>query len=514
MKRGSGRIAIVAAVTCLLWGCGSATSSDDDKTTPHLRKESINLTYLNRPEGFVIADPTCTEGEAVESLGQVEVFQWNGRSTEPVEFDFSHVSGKGLASNFQAPVTHGYHEIEHYDCTDGCGPAPYRTEVLHKEGSLNICKQGVKLPRDSVEGIGLSVLAGTTSAFNFYQSLRNSTQPTEPLFLKVLPRYEKIHHYPESAGRESESRSRTATDNAYWKLSPVGAGNYQQSIEVLPHSQEMGSFSLTASEVRFWEIPMVLGHEFGHHVFYTHAPELIKAVSPKLFSSQIWAEHGTGSHPGKPFLPGSLGLADELAGANPDLALVLMPILEAFADLFGQYSQDRERPFENIRCLGGNRDLTVDHFSDSDQTAKSISSTTIASFNRSSGRDFYEDCNRPSAGSLYSLASVLAHGIHSLLSTDEVVDRYRTNREKGELLLAWIEVLNTEMSGYDRKRTNSYLSYAIDRLLDLTLAGRKLSDQQCSVLKRIFPFYLDQAPQPSQERLGSCRGNGALAFRG
>jgi hypothetical protein len=511
MIKNSSAVSAIISIFLLSSGCGSNQPSDDGAKNPNDKtgngREPLTLTYDNEVKTLDLGDANCTEELALADIGELNVWQWNGQKVIQVRQDFSGVSGQGLASEFQSSASYGYHEIEHFECKGGCTANSYEKGVVHPAQILRICKADIGEKRDSIESAAISMFLGARGAFQYYRTLRNASSELPQMSFNILPIYESIYHHSETAEKKIENRSHTATDNAYWKLGRSIDNNYRQTIEVLPHSKEIGNLALTGEDVRFWEISMVLGHEFGHHVFFAHAPNLVATASAKFVDHELWSEGSRQTHSGQEFVSKPLNVATDFAPKNAELAVVLMPILESFADLFGQYSQDQAEPFKNIRCLGVNRDLAIDHFGDIAETAKILTSGSVSHFAVSSGRESFADCNTPSAGNYYSVASVLAYGINALFeaAAGQYTDGAGAKAERGTVLLEWITALNRELPTFDKKNSKNYLSYALDRLISASVGERAISTGYCEVLQRVFPFYLENIPEDTQVSLGDCK---------
>ncbi|MEZ4743375.1 MAG: hypothetical protein R3B45_13170 [Bdellovibrionota bacterium] len=520
----------IAFLSYVFFACGASDDEPNGYTNGPQDggDQPINLIYDIKPDLLSRQDLGCTDKDAEIRLGNKMVWQWDGEDVHEAEYKFANgTSGLGLKNRIVDGVYYGLHVVEQYSCNrKSCPSEPSQRKIITAPKLLSVCRSG-SYKRHSIESAALAMLAGVTTVRKYYDTLVGSKE-LATVRLNVLPQYETIEHHKDMKDKKNGTHiSKTATDNAYWKFNQKGSKK-EFFVEVLPHSKGFPLLGKNDVEVNFWEIPMALSHEYAHHVFFSHAPNLALLTAGLKLDSEgmhngLWQPYGYEKNKSIPDIwteevkknrmPSRLEKRlTTSVNRDKKLAVMVMPLVEGFADLFGFYSLGyEERAFKNIKCLEDNRDVNSERFADG--SIKVLTLEVLQKYSSSNGLQLGKNCNQPSKENYYSLGSIFAHGVFRLIE-----DHVQTNSDfAGDLLLHWLEALEEDLASAKKRPAENYFYNAIALLLrTLSKADGAesvpLTFGQCEILEEVFPFIDKQNPDAGL-RIDSSICHGKLSVQ-
>ncbi len=250
----------------VLSGCG------DYDTPKTAKKREVIATETGLSSIFYnLEDPQCKDG-LLQDMSQMEVWLYNQEDVVPQLVDLEGTHPDGLRNEvIQETFTSQDMNIER-----SLFGAASSIEVEGKK-RIRICKNGYN--RKSLENVALATVYGVNESYRIFKKqakLLGLTKPIAKLDVIVQP-----HAYQVARFAAAPSRT-TLTDNAMWSMSTTLA---RPIIVVLPHSEETSQYL----KVAYWEQKMVIGHEFGHHIFnylITLNPNFEQITLPQ--SSNFW----------------------------------------------------------------------------------------------------------------------------------------------------------------------------------------------------------------------------------
>ncbi len=464
----------------LLASCGEIEAPD--------RKELARIHY-GTPLVYVRADPACNAKGALSDLGSTKVWVGAKGKMSLVTVDFSGVSGHGLQSEAIADTLWDFQLAYDRLCvvsvenTSIC-KSP-KIQVRDPGKRLYFCKKGGDYPRESLENVALASLIGIQKT----HKLHTSVFPHEKLqrvSLLVHPRIVDHKVIENRSAREGLNLDihYVRTDNAYWF--PIADASF---IAAVPESAEKKK-ELAHAEPRLWEMPAIMSHEYGHHVFWQNAPSLTKALS---FRS-----------------------ADGSAVSEDALDLANSAINEGFADLVAYYTYLIEYHALGWFQLDGNlfdREVSKTRFSDG--SYKKLDDWFLNHFFAQTPKlPIRQHELNPTDD--HAVGAVLAHGIFRIFGPQRAT-QFRVPeisesdaRTAYGLIIQWSRRLE-EHFVKDRSEIASasdYLKKALGHSLSLgtenTEAGPLL--HQCQTLFQVFPIFnqlVEDHCQMHWEHLGS-----------
>jgi hypothetical protein len=255
--------------------------------------------------------------------------------------------------------------------------------------------------------------------------------------------------------REMRSITYYWADNAFYAPET-------RAIHFLPHSAAHRS-------AKFWEIPTVAAHEYGHHVFTTLA---------------------------RPDLGGRRGICFDNAHAHAqtsvnvdtgpvrviDHVLVTGALNEGFADLFAYYTlSSRERNLRGVECFQRTRDPGSPVFVSNEE--KVFSEANLTSF-FSPEQVLSFHCDQINYQQIHIMGSIFAHRVESFFA------RHTPLRDqKLRVLLLWLQDLDARRSALTAIAPRDYLRTSLLMLAQRAVSELKLdySERTCAELERLFP---------------------------
>lgn len=248
-----------------LWGCGADTSKNDS--------EVIRPVKFSEAEILTLEDPGCDPSELSGQMGS-ETLIWIADSQGKIrqqKFNMSEFSAAGLRNLYiEAAYWHDGLEIidsgKNVSSLESILPdhLPKKNHKQLKASSsgkmlrmIGFCKPNGGYKRNSLENAALGMAVGIQNANHFSTTNTNNRAVELPKIalivqLKIL--------LPEDEWKDPFVPEYLA-DNASWF---EGKGSEKMFfISSFPQSHSF----INTYQYRYWEIPSIFGHEYGHHIF-------------------------------------------------------------------------------------------------------------------------------------------------------------------------------------------------------------------------------------------------------
>jgi hypothetical protein len=389
----------------------------------------------------VVEDQDCQQGQNEVEINKANLWEWiQSKAKSKVQSFKETYSKNSLASSILSTTLYDVKIRRECEDRDSCQKA----EVARDMSALRICKKESKYQRMSLESVGLSATAHLNNAYEFYQTLSNHRF----MNLATLVVHPKITRVTKKSGSFEE------VNNAYFM--PPASRNSPAAFFVLP----MSKIHSQVSDVKYWEVPFVLAHEFGHYVTHTHLNGDVALSNRGIMR----------------------GPASSLKDSPSAESQVRVSFDEAVADLFAKYALgDRDDILAGVTCLDVSRDPTRSMFLDG--TPKVLDQKALDILYGKSKMDRPDSCQTPYWKDPHDVAAVLAHGVHSFLSLDKNLD----SKTRAEAVVAWVESLG-KSSFFNSADASRIVGVAQD-FVDAyeAYSTRKATSEQCAVWKRVLP---------------------------
>lgn len=441
----------------------------------------------------IVADPACTADSALDDLGVQTIWRWrNGRLADE-NYDFSGFSGKtSLSGPGLEPAVRGISMEFTQRCTEsssggasctGAGGRIYPSRI-----GIPICRSDIIYPRDSVEGAALTATASLNDAAHFHTELGGTL---EPVTLSVFPYVRDLLEIHRLNG-ETQNLEEQRVDNAFWMATRQG----NSYISILPSSEAFQEAN--PSGPNFWEVPFVVVHEYGHHVFAQAA----RSLTTGTFSAtgEITTVGGVIApqwrivktlppvtpKPGRPGSGASGG--GTLGGRAVTENEVLGALNEAFADAFAFLAAGAAPgQTKGVPCMGNDRDpaspmLLGGHMprlkllddQALDEFFSSVAQAGVATNN--------PICPAFNMQDIHILGAIVAYGFQ-FVAGDEV-----PVLERGRILMNWARSLGlVRQEGLSpRAFLKASMQAYLERLAERQ-NGSRLNPDQCGRARLMFP---------------------------
>lgn len=479
----------------LLSGCGNGRLGTDDD-------DQIQRESLATPMDYRIEDPACQESAGSPTIGAQPVYVWNGEAGVPETYPFS-VSGMRTVSSDQIEATfYGYHQRTTETCLlndDGsfdCSKAD--PEVITREEHLKLCRPNGTYGRDSIEGVTLASIANIERASSIYQGLANAKDQSKTILL-VLPNYESARDYRNPENGKEYHEIYSVTDNAAFAPIKGKDGDADTLLFlVYPRSEETVKDPRWA-DIRLWEIPWVMAHEYSHQIFYSHyanyhADTARSRSRPTASgfadldpSEDVWKREPEFKFPTRSNTAPRLSLTNQAREAGVREALGALN--EGFADLFAAQMLDGKKDHTlKLPCFEKSRDILTSSFEDG--TAKIL---TVEAHG-----DFFSDVEIKAEGDCatsfqdtHHIGAIFAYGINEILMAG--VDANADATTRAGLVLKWLDTFNAERAKVTSISPEDIWLLAVKAALQTAQGPTEtLLSSQCSITKDVFPIYVDR----------------------
>lgn len=466
-----------------LWFCLysliiSCTGIGDFLEKPNIvHEKEIARIRKGTPIKYPRADPECNETNALDRLGDESgnIKVWisrNGVMTR-VSIPIPAVSGHGLESEAIADTVWG-HEISYdMECktqADGVLCKAPQTKIHSPGQRLFFCRKDANYPRESLENAALASMIGIIKTY----SVQKSLFPEEKIPKLTLLIHPLIidHHYTDNEEIKdavSFDIHHVRTDNAF--LFSREEGNY---IAALPTSVEFGSRK-RASEPHIWEVPSIMSHEYGHHIFHHYAPSLAN-------------QRG-----------------DDQVSQSPYLDLAKSAINEGFADLLAYFTFSLEYPefgWFSLHNTYFNREVSKSECSDG--TKKKLDEWFLHHYLHQTPNLPQESIHTPDPTDNHALGAILAHGLFRIFGSSKQFTKMENPqlREAYRRTIAWSAKMQSSFEEDCASSPGLFLQKSLEHSISLLKEEGTLFAEQCTALHEVFPVFpeLARTCQDSLER--------------
>lgn len=256
----------VLPVLSILMGCGLDQDSKQETS------DIVRPPKFSDSDILSLEDPDCDPHRLAGKMGR-ETLIWMADSTGQIRqqtFDMSEFSTAGLRNQYirgtywhDGSGTKGsgqnIESIESMlaDYLPKKSAHSFKSNTDQSLKLIGFCKPNGGYNRNSLENVALAMAVGVRQTYQFsYQQLRSQGI--------VLPRVNLIAQLkvilPKSEWENPEIPE-YFSDNASWFMSKSSPKEYY--ISSFPQSREF----FNRYQYRYWEIPSIFGHEYGHHIF-------------------------------------------------------------------------------------------------------------------------------------------------------------------------------------------------------------------------------------------------------
>ena len=427
-----------------------------DNVVPQTSTEESGVMFVD------FEDAACQEQSVSKSFDRATIWQWSGTEATPLEVDMKGTGGDSEGAVTSDGVLGAVTKLVwEYKCNlyeDDCklDKKPAETKVV------KICQTKPSYRRDSIESVTLTSQYFSTSAYDFYHSLRSKRDGLDDTILVIHPKFKRHYSSDGSVEIDSDNASFVKTDKAKIFL-------------VYPTS--MKSFS--KSPVHLWEVPFTMKHEYGHHVFAHH----VKSGPNGSSTADIIGEIHTHNENVLPF-SGRKRHEMALTSAADTAKLIFKGVNEMFADLFSFYANAAKGgQLKGVYALEVTRDP--------------LSPTTVGGQPKVLTADILKiiegkseplkvtDKRDPSYDDEHDVAAVLGYPVARLI---EKSHPDKSNEQKADLLIRWLDKLSAYV---ETNRTSITLDGMIELLVTVIAEDSTLSatqkEQTCAEFRKLVP---------------------------
>lgn len=386
--------------------------------------------------------------------------------------------------------------------------------------TIKVCEQDATvIPSNTLESVALTSIVTLVRAEQFYSSLSSAMSLKEYVFnvfpntkTSVYLRLEEDNiagiEPEEDQPREVEIEG-SVTDNASWSLSS-GDESHSFQISVYPQSQQALEEGLFHG-AGLWQIPFVLSHEFGHHIFYHHYKKsfeqqsMLALYDPKKLGGLFWTPQTLVTT--RQLLLNSENPDNPVENTSTHLLETIGAVNESFADLFAHYALNEDSGLATISGFAKNREVNSSQFSDGKPKRfdRDNLNTFLAGLSDSVDLVPLLEASEGSAedydlADIHIAGAIIAHGVDQLLTVTS-----STPQEKATKIIEWINALNCDFSL--KVSAEDYLgrvvAYAahVSRNKDTDT----LDDEHKRVLREVFPVFIGDGDLPKADLKSQCK---------
>lgn len=334
-----------------------------------------------------------------------------------------------------------------------------RSFVRAKAREINICPEETSWQSGTVESAALNASYFIKKTNAKFRSLVSDVA-VAPIALSISPMIIRSVVSKDSSGN-SIKKSSYWTDNALYLPN-------SNMIVYLPESREMKARGF---HTRFWEIPMVASHEYGHHLF--------KSIYGIQGSQNF---HQCFNHKEVIEIDTQAGHSFERNIKNED---VLTFINEGFSDLIAHYSLDAsEKSLKGVTCLDITRD--VDSPVLMNHVKKSFSSDVVAKFFSPFLDLTVGGCHNPSPQEIHVMGAIFAYSANQYLT-----ELTTSNDQKLLGLVEFIKELKSQKIRLQKLTPEESLQeiMRIFFLISAKKLERNIDATLCQKIQEIYPGF-------------------------
>jgi len=457
-----------------VFGCGpSNTNAGERRILPPALGEMT--TFANY---YFLADADCQEQVSRVSLDQVTTHFYIDQSVQEMRSNvFLEVGDDKVFRGAIKEVNFDFHQRSRCRFGDGELECDDLAEVISQPRRLGFCQDEGDYPRYSYEGISLTTVAGLELAREFYLSIDGHKGFILPTRVLTLPMVERVVERG-SLYQGSKPHSYVITDNLGYTPSFRG----QPTFIVFPkgaHTKKNGLWP----DVSLWESPMVLAHEYAHHVFNTHVGSRASSalVLPHSQDESVDELYRQSSK-------AAFGLQGSL------ISRVDTAVNEGFSDLFAhQALSELEGNIWQLDCFTDIRDPKVGVFPG--EIKKELRTeyldylVKLKPFEPQS-----HNCHYPNFSNVHTIGAIIAFGIQSILNE---FHHELSPSERASLLVSWLDRVSEQPRPAQDHLAR--MAYYLVPVLNLLHPGSESANGSlyCDMLSEVFPF-LQEVGQASQ----------------
>lgn len=449
---------LLPLVAVLASSCGKA---------PKSKRDSATVLPFNSDTAFAdhyfVADEACQSQGGAAAIGKPPVFLWDGSVVRQAEFPHDQLSSAGsLTGPGVARTTYNlrqrtscWQDDDGVDCSGGSRP-------VTPPQNLKVCTAGRFFERTSVEGVGLASLAGLSMARRYYETIEGRDAGIRAAHLVVLPTIETV--VSTRGGAAKKEKRDVITDNLAYAASFGG----EPAFVVFPKGRKAEERGLWKN-LNLWELGWGLAHEYGHHVFRTHARldgSLLRLAPIHSFD----------------FSDERTSVQVERNAAQASASEVLGAVNEGFADLFAFYVHGgKPGALNGVDCFAKSRDVASGQFFNGE--AKELSAAVLAQFNKEVAVA-PGPCTTPAYDDIHIIGAIIAYGVDRLFDGSPAAGR---EGGKAALLLLW----STAIGGLVQDGASNGASFMplIEAAVEVAATGGTLTAAQCETIREVFPVY-------------------------
>jgi hypothetical protein len=373
-----------------------------------------------------LEDPDCVTNDNHKSVATetATTYQWDGTSVQQLPVPLA--GAWGTESEFQSKNIIGtlLNLGKSYDCkfdSSGERTCTPRDGKKTEAQVLKLCRSSMQYQRDSLESVAITSHAIVEDAYNFYGTIENTVPGLAKSIMVIQPRFER--KYTKKSG---DILTKYDADNAAFTSMELGTPARKYGLMLIYPSKKT---SFEESGVNLWEVPFVLKHEFGHHVFHHYVKDTDHEDSLTISTS------GNTLHDMSGILPSEKSRIPRHQGFNltTNATAAMAGINETFADLFAYFAQESTpNQVTGIKCLDTSRDPK------SAKTraglVKQLSKRYVDMYEgRLSALDS-DDCGEPSFDDSHDIAMVMGYPLAKFIERAEPSGK---GKDRAKHLINW-----------------------------------------------------------------------------
>jgi|GEM_PF-2860883 len=324
---------------------------------------------------------------------------------------------------------------------------------------VDVCPEDEEIRKNTIESVALNANHYIVETYQKIKKIDPSIS-LKPLKISVSLSLKEITEVTRT-GNKIDRVVMTYINNAFYN--PL-----LQTISFVPHGEEGKKSCFTTN---LWEIPSVISHEYGHHVFNSLFKESGLLINNQGCYDDTFSESKNASEASVNFVINSLN--------------------EGFADFISHYAlPENERGFKGVTCLESVRTVTSGFFPNNNKKIFGEKSLSIL-FNGFTEADYspltYINYFDPHiTGAIFAYTS---HDILSYLGADE--------KQKIKIMLDWARRLKLIHSSLKNEKPRHYLKQAFIEMIKVALAqtNRNFDAEFCH---KIDENFLDLSAKISQ----------------
>lgn len=427
----------------LLGSCGKKIELPKDESPV------ASTTYSNSPVFLKVQDQQCFSGHNNRSTPYKLYLFLNGRhEIQDKSFSFTRTSNLLKDNSLLKRVYFG----EKVETVISQGASTTYQREAGKE--LNLCSETRSYSPLSVESVALNAVYYMQLTKDHFNRLFPNIHVT-PVTLNLLPSIQKSVLTKNSSGGKMKLSS-FLTDNAFYMPR-------HSSITFLPHSLDMKKQGFNAN---FWEIPMIISHEYGHHLFQM------------IYQGHI---ESAGGHSCFGDFSGEEISNKRMVYRDVKHSDILNAYNEAFADLVAYYSLDAEYSLKGVKCLEYSRDINSATFYDG--TLKTFGRRALDIF-FSTVKKASQNCESHNYQEPHILGAIFAYNVDSYMNLFT-----NSKEDKFTVLVNWLNYLKVNKEKLSLLGTEEFLqeTYKVFIQMATSRLNGSYSTYTCQKIHDSFP---------------------------